>query len=142
MLSTIHLTMVVWLWFTVAVTPNTPQDKSTSPDQNPCARANTQLEINECSADQYRKADARLNSLYAKIAADLQKDQDKTALDKLRATERAWIQYRDLHCDAARNQFAGGSISPTIWAGCMKMVTEHRIEELQAAYLVDGQPRK
>jgi uncharacterized protein YecT (DUF1311 family) len=141
MLIAIRLTMVVWLLFTVAPTQKAAQNKPAPPEQD-CAQANSQFELNECTGKQYHKADTRLNSLYARIGTDLQKDQDKSALDKLRAAERAWIQYRDLHCDAARNQFAGGSIAPTIWATCMTMVTEHRIEELQDAYPVDGQPRK
>lgn len=142
MISLIRLTAVVWLLFTVVPTQKAAQNKSTAPEQDSCTEAKSQFELNECMGKEYHKADARLNSLYAEIGADLQKNQDKSAIDKLRAAERAWIQYRDLHCDAARNQFAGGTIAPTIWAACMTTVTEHRIEELKDAYPVDGQPRK
>ena len=142
MLSLIRWTMIVGLLFTVASTQKTTHDKPARPDQDPCAKANTQYDLNQCNGEQYHKADARLNSIYTTIRDDLQGETDKTAITKLTATERTWIQYRDLHCDAARHQFEGGNIAPTIWAECMRLVTEHRIQELKDAYPVDGEPRK
>jgi uncharacterized protein YecT (DUF1311 family) len=35
---------------------------------NPCDQAVTQMDINECSSDQYKKADAQLNTVYAAIS--------------------------------------------------------------------------
>jgi len=107
--------------------------------------------MNQCSGEQYSKADARLNSLYTKLTSLLEKDaatdrpkrktggkeQRQTAIQKLRAAERAWIQYRDLHCDAARDQFEGGSMSPMVWTDCMTKITDHRIDELKDAYGAD-----
>ena len=141
MLSLIRCTMILGFLFTVASTQNTTHNKSAPPDEDPCAQADSQYGMNQCSAKRYHKADARLNSLYAAIRGDLQNEQDKTALTKLTATERAWIQYRDLHCDAAKHQFEGGSIAPMIWAECMEIVTGHRLEELKFAYPFNGQPR-
>jgi len=108
----------------------------------------TQQEMNQCSGEQYRKADAQLNSVYTKLVhlmeKDLSEDQqrndlqqknfDEMAIQKLRAAEKAWIQYRNLHCDAARHQFEPGSMSPMVWADCMTNTTEHRIEEIKDAY--------
>lgn len=120
---------------------------------DPCAEAVSQFEMNECSAAQYKKADARLNRVYGKLVELMEKDlrdaqqqnhedqqkYERTAIDKLKAAETAWIQYRDLHCDFAEQQYEGGSIRPLIWALCMKETTEHRIEELKHAY---GDDRK
>ncbi|MGZ4789534.1 MAG: lysozyme inhibitor LprI family protein, partial [Terriglobales bacterium] len=106
------------------------------------------MELDQCAGQQYRKADARLNAIYHKaldlLHADLAEAQNKKdadqikyvqqAIDKLKAAERAWIQYRDLHCEAARHQFEGGSMSPMIWGFCMAKTTLHRIDELKSAY--------
>jgi uncharacterized protein YecT (DUF1311 family) len=115
--------------------------------QNPCDSAKTQLDMNQCSGEQYAKADARLNALYTKLSRLLEKDTaadqpkrengGKTAIQKLKTAERVWIQYRDLHCGAARDQFEGGSISPMVWANCMTKITDHRIDELKDAYGAD-----
>jgi len=106
------------------------------------------MELNQCSGDQYRKADTRLNTVYSKVLGFLQKDltdavgqkdaeqvkYNQAAVEKLKATERAWIHYRNLHCDAARHENEGGSMSPMIWALCMEQVTTDRVEELKQAY--------
>jgi uncharacterized protein YecT (DUF1311 family) len=117
-------------------------------EKGPCDWAQTQQEMNQCSGEQYRKADAHLNTVYAKLVRllekDLSEDQqrknteqvkfDQTAIQKLKTAEKAWIQYRDLHCDAARHQIGGGSMSPMVWADCMTNSTERRIEDLKDAY--------
>jgi uncharacterized protein YecT (DUF1311 family) len=106
------------------------------------------MEMNQCSGEQYKKADARLNVVYRKaltlLTTDLDKarnrnDNDETkhveiSIQKLKAAERAWIQYRDLHCDAAGHEYEGGSMRPMMWADCMKLTTEHRIADLKEAY--------
>jgi uncharacterized protein YecT (DUF1311 family) len=52
-----------------------------------------------------------------------------TALEELRSAERAWIQYRHLHCNAARHLTDGGSVSPMVWANYM---TEAKSIELKS----------
>lgn len=115
---------------------------------NPCDKANTQMEMNQCSGDEYGKADAHLNAVYQELVAflkktlaDTQKANDaqqkanaEAALQKLKSAEKAWMVYRDEHCSAAKQQYEGGSISPMVYANCMQLVTNHRIEELKAAY--------
>jgi uncharacterized protein YecT (DUF1311 family) len=130
----------------------TPQGvKKQSPSKqakDPCDSELTQLELDKCYGDQYRKADAHLNALYQKVMhlleAQLKNAQDRqdedasklsqTAIQKLEATEKAWISYRDLQCDAAKFEYEGSSVNPMIWAICMKTVTEHRISDLKDAY--------
>jgi uncharacterized protein YecT (DUF1311 family) len=96
----------------------------------PCDAAATQSDLNQCAGDDFQKADARLNRIYA----NLLKQMEGPAGQKLKAAERAWIQYRDLHCEAARYEYEGGSMSPMVFAQCMATTTEHRIEDLKAAY--------
>lgn len=121
-----------------------------TPD-GPCSNAGTQLEMNQCTVGQYHKADERLNKVYADIQADIKKDMqvqtgrgdekyrawNQQRLEKLQVAERAWLHYRDLHCEASRYEYEGGSINPAIWADCMRLTTEHRIQELKLAYPVE-----
>jgi uncharacterized protein YecT (DUF1311 family) len=123
-------------------------------EEKPCEQAQSQMELNQCSGEQYHKADVRLNAVYRKVLDSLQKnltaaqqngdaDQAKwnqAAIAKLKAAEKAWIEYRNLHCDAARHQYKGGSMSPLVWAFCMEHTTKDRIEELKQAY-EDGDPK-
>ena len=133
----------------VTVTTLTAQKAQKPADlKRPCNEAKTQMELNQCAGEQYRKADARLNAVYRKVLEFMQKDlsdaqnekdadqikYNQEAITKLRAAEKAWIAYRDLHCDAARHQNEGGSMSPMIWAFCMEQTTSDRVEELKQAY--------
>lgn len=116
-----------------------------------CNKAQSQIELNQCSDQQYRRDDDRLNRVYRKALEFIQKDladarqqkdaeeekYDQTSIEKLKATEKAWIQYRDLQCDASLHQTGGGSMSPMIWNFCMALATRHRIEELKQVYEVD-----
>jgi len=119
-----------------------------SDQPNPCDREVSQFEMNMCSSEQYRKSDARLKAIYTKALhimeedlADARRDTDadlvkyqRTAIQKLKAAEQAWIQYRDLHCDAAGQQYEGGSMQPMVVSDCLKQATDHRIEEIKQAY--------
>jgi uncharacterized protein YecT (DUF1311 family) len=126
----------------------TPKQTSPKKPKAPCDWAMTQMEMNQCSAEEYRKADAHLNAVYRRAILfmendirdavtkgdDDEKKHAETAIQKLKATEKVWIQYRDLDCDAARFENEGGSIAPLTWAVCMTQVTEQRIIDLKNAY--------
>jgi uncharacterized protein YecT (DUF1311 family) len=148
MLNSLRLATAFLLFAILLSAQNTNPAKQSTSQKSPCDWAQTQQEMNQCSGEQYRKADARLNTLYAKLIGLMEKDiaaakqendaeeknYNEAAIQKLRAAEKAWIQYRDLHCDAARYQIGGGSMSPMVWADCMASTTEHRIEDLKNAY--------
>ena len=95
-----------------------------------CKEANTQLEMNQCSAAGFHKADSELNMLYASARKKL------AAADsaKLQEAQRAWLKYRDANCDAETSLYEGGSIQPAIRAGCLERTTRARIAELHAVY--------
>lgn len=105
--------------------------KTQREQKGPCDAATTQLDLNQCYGEQFSKVDAHLNKVYASL---LKQTRGETAIQRVKAVEKAWIRYRDLHCEAAKSEFEGGSMSPMVWAQCMTMTTEHRIEELKAAY--------
>jgi uncharacterized protein YecT (DUF1311 family) len=128
-----------------------PANRPVPPARNqdgPCDKAVSQMALNQCSGEQYRKSDARLNAVYAKALTVMGYDLDdarahnnkqketyeRTAINKLKAAEKVWIQYRDLHCDAASQQYAGGSMRSMVESDCLKRTTDHRIEDIKQAY--------
>ena len=102
----------------------TTQDKP-----GPCPDALTQLEINRCAAEQFRKADKLLNVAYKRIMSEL------SSADRanLIAAQRAWLKYRSSNCWALR-QLHSGSLAPTDEAFCLQDLTEARTRELIEIY--------
>ena len=112
---------------------------------DPCNKPMNQAEMNACRAEEYRKADAHLNAVYKRLLSSMESDLaeahgpadigwDQQEIRDLKDAEHAWINYRDLHCAAARFETEPGTISPARWSVCMTIVTDHRIEEMKNAY--------
>ncbi len=129
--KTFALTIALVFFAILGSAQKTKEGAEGALQKGPCDAAATQLELNQCYGEQFRKADAHLNNIYANL---LKQMQSEVAIQKLKVAEKAWIQYRDLHCEAAKYEYEGGSMSPMVWAQCMATTAEHRIEELKAAY--------
>nr|WP_289852076.1 lysozyme inhibitor LprI family protein [Rhizobium sp. SSA_523] len=120
--------------------PTVAEDKPSVP----CDQAVSQLDINICADQDYRSADDDLNSQWAKTKTvlagwDAELDaHNKGAVDALTKAQRAWISYRDAHCDAVGYSVFGGSLYQAVILGCMAEVTRQRTEELKK--LADGAP--
>lgn len=124
--------------------PSTNQKPAEPPD--PCAKATTQMEITSCLELEAQKSEAQLTTLYqkiqkairAKMAAEdgYMKEYRGRALEKLRAAQLAWRRYRDAQCGAEEQQNEGGTIAPSIHAGCMKDLADRRLDELQKTYAI------
>jgi uncharacterized protein YecT (DUF1311 family) len=99
--------------------------KRTKPD--PCAKAQAQLEMTQCAAQQYKAADAVLNTVYQQLVAKLD-DEEKA---QLKEAQTAWLKYRDTNCEFVADQFKGGTIRPMIYAYCLADVTKNRTTELR-----------
>lgn len=100
---------------------------SEAEEENPCARAQTQVEMNQCAIKEYEKADGELNRVYREVMAALRPE----IQEKLKAAQRAWIAYRDAHCDCASFDYSGGSIYPLVYYNCLRDLTMARITEIQ-----------
>ncbi len=102
-----------------------------------CENAMTQFDMNVCSQRDYEKADEALNAQWAKtkkVMAEWDAELDaenKGAVEALVAAQRAWIQYRDNHCDAVGYSVWGGSMYPTVVASCLEDLTRKRTKELE-----------
>lgn len=109
-------------------------------DEMKCNPEGTQAEMNICAWDDFQKADDELNAVYKKAVA-FAKDQDanladqpdlKGAVAALKKAQRAWIDYRDGHCEGVGFSARGGSMEPMLVAGCQEELTKNRIAELKA----------
>ncbi|MBE9114479.1 DUF1311 domain-containing protein [Lusitaniella coriacea LEGE 07157] len=107
--------------------PNKPSKPPTKtlPD---CSSAQTQAEINTCTAEAAQKADERLNQVYRKLRAALQNSPQE---QRLIAAELAWIEYRDTDCEFDQRRYDGGSIMASVYSTCVANLTEQRAEKLE-----------
>jgi uncharacterized protein YecT (DUF1311 family) len=96
----------------------------------PARGGQTQMEMNQTAANDYKKADARLNQVYRKLMPVL----DAPTKAKLKAAQTAWIKFRDAESAFRASEVEGGSAYPADYAGYMTTLTQHRTRELQDAY--------
>jgi len=90
----------------------------------------TQRELNECGGAELRKADAELNRVYVALLERLKSD--PVAIENLKASERAWIIFRDAHMKALHpHPDTEGSVRPMCWALELTELTVQRTEMLK-----------
>jgi uncharacterized protein YecT (DUF1311 family) len=104
-----------------------------------CNNAQTQADMNQCAAEDYRKADAAMNAQWAETrAAMLAWDKatppsgDNGAAKRLLASQRSWLAYRDAACDVEGYSAEGGSMQPLLISSCLAELTKRRTEELRS----------
>jgi uncharacterized protein YecT (DUF1311 family) len=105
------------------------------PIENACyERDPSQQAMNRCAGDAYERADKALNVQWKRVL-DAYGDDAKTrklVLD----SQRAWLKYRDAHCELAASNSIGGSMWPMLNSGCLASMTRTRTRELKE--LIDG----
>jgi uncharacterized protein YecT (DUF1311 family) len=94
-----------------------------------CQSPQTQASMNECANAAYKTSDAELNAVYKELKERLKGDADKSNL--LTTAQRAWIAYRDGECKLSASGVSGGSIYPSVYAGCLDRLTKQRISDLK-----------
>jgi uncharacterized protein YecT (DUF1311 family) len=95
-----------------------------------CEDKKTTVDTIDCLTTEFKKAGVELNRLYqVKIKKLSQAD-----AARLRKAQRAWIGYRDAHCEAEAALYEGGSIAPVIQGSCRLKLTQLRTKEIEAAY--------
>ena len=107
-----------------------------------CNNEDTTLEMPECARIDYQRTDADLNQQWqlALVAAQqfdrenadsIRRGQMRSLQNALRTAQRAWIVYRDTHCDAeARNYNSASSTHHLILNICLRKLTEMRTQQL------------
>src|SRR5437667_2041935 len=84
--------IAVFLSLSTALTSSGQKQK----EQDPCANAQTTLEMRDCAGREYKKADEELNKVYRQLTSTLADEGYKGAL---KTAQQAWIKYRDANCD-------------------------------------------
>ena len=100
-----------------------------------CNHDGNQMEMNQCAADDYAAADKKLNATWKKLMEKFKND--KTAIAKLKAAQKAWIAFRDAEvdamfaCDEGDVSVCWGSMYPMLFNSELQSMTETRTERLQ-----------
>ncbi len=87
--------------------------------------AQTQAAMNAQARADFKRADAELNKIYQAVLAKLR---DAESKQKLRETQRAWIESRDAEAARAAGEADGGSMAPTIRFETMIEVIQQRMQ--------------
>jgi uncharacterized protein YecT (DUF1311 family) len=99
---------------------------------SPCVNAGSTVDAVECLSKAKVSSDAELNSLYQEIRKRLEGDD----ANRLIATEKLWIQYRDANCEAERALYGLGTGAWPAYLGCIEAMTRERTTELRITYRV------
>ena len=97
--------------------------------KDPCADAQTTVEMRDCAGREYKQADDELNRVYRKLMAKFGNDEGRKAA--LKTAQQTWIRYRDANGDFASYLNRGGTIEPVIRYNCMTAMTVSRTKELR-----------
>lgn len=109
-----------------------------------CASAMATPELNACSELELERADDLMNAIYKKLLAKIAASKGDKPYDArsweaaLRASQRAWVAFRDADCKGLVPMAWGGGTGTTGEVlGCMTEKTIRRTDELTAHYEVE-----
>ncbi|MFN3170284.1 MAG: lysozyme inhibitor LprI family protein [Hyphomicrobiales bacterium] len=87
-----------------------------------------QQDMNQCAGIAYDEADAELNRVWGDLR---ERRGEGHSWDVILEAQRAWIPFRDAHCESVAAPYEGGSIQPLIRSTCLTDVTEQRTAQLR-----------
>lgn len=119
--------MIRTLSLSALLLAGTPALLAAQTTDDPCPDARTQTEMTVCAGQMYARADTLLNERYQRLVRLLAPEAHRVTA--LREAQRAWIRYRDAHCDFEGSEFQGGTMQPMIEALCKADLTEQRADE-------------
>jgi uncharacterized protein YecT (DUF1311 family) len=96
----------------------------------PCRNVAVTIAMENCFDKAYKAADSGLNQTYSQISKVLQPDD----LERLKAAQRLWIQFRDATCTAESNLYSGGTASAPAYSACLEELTRQRTADLKTIY--------
>lgn len=110
----------------------TPASVPRTSDGMACDSPNqSQAGLNQCAGLSAQSADAELNRVYAKVLAA--NADDKGFVEKLKASQRAWIAFRDAQIAARFPDPANyGSVLPMCQSAEYEQLTRDRVKQLNA----------
>ena len=77
-----------------------------------------------CWTLEFKDADQHMNAIYKTLLGKLDSKQTTT----LHNIQRAWLRYKDLHCNAMAGDYEGGSMQPAVFYSCSATLTRARIK--------------
>jgi len=98
-----------------------------------------QQQMNYCAAMDFQKADDALNFAWRNLMRVLEgreagmDEEFRGRPEAIRQAQRAWIAFRDAHCEAEAFPVRGGSLHPLVIATCRTELTEQRTSYLLLA---------
>ena len=99
---------------------------------SPCTGVGVTADLANCLAKARDSADVKLNAMYKRVRERL----EAADAQRLIATQRLWIQYRDANCSAERDLYGGGTASWPAYLACLEAMTRARTRELEVTYVV------
>lgn len=109
-----------------------------------CSDAVSTYEMNFCAGEEFERADGELNRVYRKalaaipeMAVEEPRFNAKSWEAALRASQRAWLAFRDAECDEHVPMFwSGGTGATADVIGCKTTLTQARTTVLKERYEV------
>ncbi len=106
-----------------------------------CDNAMSTVEMNVCAERELDAADAQLNAEFKNAIASIGKSSSEKPYDaksweaSLRASQRAWIAFRDADCkDLVPYSWTGGTGTTSAVLGCMSAKTKARTAEIKEMF--------
>ena len=125
----------------LTLTAITPARHAGAAEQDECADPEAQQQNKYCNAQAFWKLDGELTELYEEaVAFTTKSDRDmpppegpdlKSETEALTIAEKAWLQYRDAHCDGIGYKARGGSLESILVGNCKIELTKNRMKELK-----------
>jgi uncharacterized protein YecT (DUF1311 family) len=93
----------------------------------PACEGEAQLYLNICASRWAKTADFLRSLIYEEVYRRI----PEARQTQLKAVEKTWNSYRDIHCQELSAPFREGSIYPLLYFSCRARVTNSRIADLQ-----------
>ena len=107
-----------------------------------CDDLSSNIEIGQCTAAAYQKADQELNDIWPKVLLyidDQKGSMPADALQKWKATivaaQKAWVTFKEGDCAAVEYEWWGGSGASIAETTCLYSHTADRVADLKSRYL-------
>lgn len=92
-----------------------------------CPNAMKQNDINQCVHGEMLKADKALNTTYSQFLKTLNAQDQQ----KLKESQRLWIQFKEKDCAFNASFYEGGSMQPMVLDICLMNKAQQRTKELK-----------
>jgi uncharacterized protein YecT (DUF1311 family) len=93
----------------------------------PACEGEAQLYLNICASRWAKTADFLRSLIYEEVYRRI----PEARQSQIKAVEKTWNSYRDIHCQELSAPFREGSIYPLLYFSCRARVTNSRIADLQ-----------